>query len=295
VTTHAEIGAGADGAGIDCAGQWLDLSRPQVMGILNVTPDSFSDGGALFDDGRLSLDKVLEQAEFMVASGAAILDVGGESTRPGATPVSPVEELDRVIPAIEALRARFDTILSVDTSTPTVMEAATVAGAGLINDVRALRREGALQAALASGLPVCLMHMAEEPATMQDHPRYENVVDEVAVFLRQRLEDCMEAGIPRARILLDPGFGFGKTAAHNYALLAQLQDIIGIGQPVLAGLSRKSMIAAEIHRNMDRRLPASLALATLAASKGARILRVHDVRETVDALAMVAATERYAR
>jgi dihydropteroate synthase len=294
VTTHAKIGAGADCAGVDCAGRWLDLSRPQVMGILNVTPDSFSDGGALFDDGRLSLDKVLEQAESMVTSGAAILDVGGESTRPGATPISSAEELDRVIPAIEALRARFDTILSVDTSNPAVMEAATVAGAGLINDVRALRREGALQAALISGLPVCLMHMAEEPATMQDNPRYENVVDEVTVFLRQRLEDCIEAGIPGARILLDPGFGFGKSAAHNYSLLAQLQDIIGIGQPVLAGLSRKSMIAAEIHRNMDQRLPASLALATLAASKGARILRVHDVRETVDALAMVAATERYA-
>ena len=277
---------------IDCAGKTLDLSSPKVMGILNVTPDSFSDGGVFFERGKVSLDRVLGQAEAMTATGASILDVGGESTRPGAAPVSEAEELDRVIPVIEAISQRFDTIVSVDSSTASVMREAVVAGAGLINDVRALRREGALVAARDTGLPVCLMHMSDEPTTMQNNLQYQDVVAEVRVFLRDRLADCVKAGIAEHLILLDPGFGFGKTAAHNYALLAHLEDIVSIGRPVLAGLSRKSMIAAEIHRNLDERLPASLALATLAAAKGARIIRAHDVKETADAMAMVAAMER---
>ena len=257
-----------------------------------MTPDSFSDGGVFYERGRVSLDRVLGQAEAMTAAGASILDVGGESTRPGADPVSEAEELDRVIPVIEAISQRFDTIVSVDSSTASVMREAAVAGAGLINDVRALRREGALAAARDTELPVCLMHMSDEPTTMQNNPQYQDVVAEVRIFLRDRLEDCVKAGIAEHLVLLDPGFGFGKTAAHNYALLAHLEDIVSIGRPVLAGLSRKSMIAAEIHRNLDERLPASLALATLAAAKGARIIRAHDVKETADAMAMVAAMER---
>ena len=257
-----------------------------------MTPDSFSDGGVFFERGKVSLDRVLGQAEAMTAAGASILDVGGESTRPGADPVSEAEELDRVIPVIEAISQRFDTIVSVDSSKASVMREAAVAGAGLINDVRALRWEGALAAARDTELPVCLMHMSDEPTRMQNNPLYQDVVAEVCVFLRDRLEDCVKAGIAEHLVLLDPGFGFGKTAAHNYALLARLEDIVSIGRPVLAGLSRKSMIAAEVHRNLDERLPASLALATLAAAKGARIIRAHDVKETADAMAMVAAMER---
>ena len=277
---------------IDCAGKTLDLSSPRVMGILNVTPDSFSDGGVFLDRGKVSLDRVLGQAEAMTAAGAAVLDVGGESTRPGADPVSEGEELDRVIPVVEAISRHIDVIVSVDTSTASVMREAASVGAGFINDVRALRREGALEAARDTGLPVCLMHMSEEPGTMQENPQYADVVAEVCGFLRGRLADCVSVGISEHLVLLDPGFGFGKTAAHNYALLAHLDDILAIGRPVLAGLSRKSMIAAEIHRNLDERLPASLALATLAAAKGARLIRVHDVKETADAMAMVAAMER---
>ena len=277
---------------IDCAGKTLDLSSPRVMGILNVTPDSFSDGGVFLDRGKVSLDRVLGRAEAMTAAGAAVLDVGGESTRPGADPVSESEELDRVIPVVEAISRHLDVIVSVDTSTASVMREAASVGAGFINDVRALRREGALEAARDTGLPVCLMHMSEEPGTMQENPQYADVVTEVCGFLRGRLADCVNVGISEHLVLLDPGFGFGKTAAHNYALLAHLDDILAIGRPVLAGLSRKSMIAAEIHRNLDERLPASLALATLAAAKGARLIRVHDVKETADAMAMVVAMER---
>ena len=277
---------------IECAGKTLDLSSPRVMGILNATPDSFSDGGVFLDRGKVSLDRVLGQAEAMTAAGAAVLDVGGESTRPGADPVSEGEELDRVIPVVEAISRHLDVIVSVDTSTASVMREAASVGAGFINDVRALRREGALEAARDTALPVCLMHMSEEPATMQENPQYADVVAEVCGFLRGRLADCVNVGISEHLVLLDPGFGFGKTAAHNYALLAHLDDILAIGRPVLAGLSRKSMIAAEIHRNLDERLPASLALATLAAAKGARLIRVHDVKETADAMAMVVAMER---
>lgn len=278
---------------LNCAGLTIDLAKPQLMGVLNVTPDSFSDGGKLYRDGRLDADALCRQADAMVQAGVAFLDVGGESTRPGADPVSASEELDRVVGAVECLRQRFDTLISLDTSTPVVMTEGVAAGANLINDVRALTRAGALTAAAAAGVPVCLMHMQGEPGTMQQAPRYDNVTDDVIDFLQQRVAACREAGINTGRIIVDPGFGFGKTAAHNYQLLRELDRIVALGYPVLAGLSRKSMIAAVIDRQADERLPASLALAVLAASKGARILRVHDVAETADALAMVAAMESF--
>lgn len=280
-------------AALDCAGISLDLSRPRIMGVLNVTPDSFSDAGQLFSGGKLALDTLCHRAEAMVKAGAAVLDVGGESTRPGATEISEQEELDRVLPAVEALLRRFDTVISLDTSSPAVMLQGAALGARLINDVRALTRDGAIAAAKKTGLPVCLMHMRGQPDTMQARPQYRDVVDEVSQFLMARRDSCLLAGIERQKILLDPGFGFGKSAAHNYELLRRLDEIVAIGQPVLAGLSRKSMIAAVIDRPADARLPASLALAVLAANAGARLIRVHDVIETADALAMVSAMERF--
>lgn len=259
------------------------------MGVLNVTPDSFSDGGQLYRAGRADLDAILHRAEAMVAAGASLLDIGGESTRPGAEPVAEVEELARVVPVVEALAGRVDAMLSVDSSTPAVMRAAADAGAHLINDVRALRRPGALEAAAASGLPVCLMHMRGSPETMQADPRYVDVVAEVEAFLRERVAACRAAGIDAGSILLDPGFGFGKTVAHNLALLAALPRLGALGHPLLVGLSRKSLIAKLLGRSVEERLPASLALAVLAAERGASIIRAHDVAETADALAMVAA------
>ena len=229
----------------------------------------------------------------MSIAGARIIDVGGESTRPGATEISEQEELNRVLPAVEALLRRFDTVISLDTSSPAVMLQGAALGARLINDVRALTRDGAIAAAKKTGLPVCLMHMRGQPDTMQARPQYRDVVDEVSQFLMARRDSCLLAGIERQKILLDPGFGFGKSAAHNYELLRRLDEIVAIGQPVLAGLSRKSMIAAVIDRPADARLPASLALAVLAANAGARLIRVHDVIETADALAMVSAMERF--
>ncbi|MEE4203062.1 MAG: dihydropteroate synthase [Halieaceae bacterium] len=263
------------------------------MGVLNVTPDSFSDGGQLFSDGQLQLDALCRRAEAMLASGADLLDIGGESTRPGAAVVSEAEELDRVLPAVEAIASRFDTMISLDTSTPAVMRDGAARGASLINDVRALRRPGALEAAAETGLPVCLMHMQGEPDTMQQAPRYDSVVEEVAAFLTARAEVCMAAGIPEQAILLDPGFGFGKTVEHNFALLAGLPALAGLGYPLLAGLSRKSMIAKVIAEPALDRLPASVTLAVLAAERGARILRVHDVAATRDGLAMLMAMETY--
>lgn len=259
------------------------------MGVINTTPDSFSDGGSLYRNARLDLERALDRARQMVADGAAVLDVGGESTRPGAMPVSPQEELDRVIPLVTRIAAELDVVVSVDTSTPAVMEAAAAAGAGLLNDVRALRREGALAAAAASGLPVCLMHMQGEPGSMQAAPAYNDVVAEVAAFLAERTAACEAAGIERGRILLDPGFGFGKTVAHNLQLLRGLPRLCEPGLPLLVGLSRKSLIGKLIGRELDQRLPASLALAVLAVERGARLVRCHDVAETVDALAMCAA------
>jgi dihydropteroate synthase len=269
---------------LDCAGKFLDLTRPRVMGILNVTPDSFSDGGRF-----LRHEQAVEQALSMVAQGAAIIDIGGESTRPGAADVSLEEELARVIPLIEALRPELPVPISVDTSKPEVMRAAAAAGAGMINDVCALRRDGALAAAAQSRLPVCLMHMQGEPRTMQAEPHYEDVVAEVEAFLRGRITACEAAGIPRERLLLDPGFGFGKTLAHNLSLLKHLQSFHQLGAPLLVGMSRKSMIGQVLDAPLDARLYGSVAAATMAALQGAQIIRVHDVQATVDALKMVAA------
>lgn len=272
-----------------CGNRDLDLSRPRVMGILNVTPDSFSDGGRF-----TTLDAALAQARRMVDEGAALIDVGGESTRPGARPVSVHEELDRVVPVVERIVRELDTCVSVDTGTPELMRAAAAAGAHMLNDVRALRRDGALVAARDTGLPICLMHMQGEPGAMQQSPHYDDVVVEVSDFLRQRIAACVETGIGYDRLLIDPGFGFGKTLTHNLQLLRRLDELSSLGVPVLAGVSRKSMIGRALNdgradRPVAGRLYGSLAAAVIAAMKGATILRVHDVAATVDALAVVAA------
>jgi dihydropteroate synthase len=273
-----------EGSVVDCAGRPLDLSRPRVMGVLNVTPDSFSDGGEFY-----AREDALRRAEHLVEEGADILDIGGESTRPGAVPVSAGEEIDRVVPVIEAIRSRVSVPLSVDTSKPEVMRAAVGAGAGMINDVWALRKTGALEAAAGAGVPVCLMHMQGDPRTMQAAPRYADVLSEVRGFLQDRIAACSAAGIDSERLLLDPGFGFGKSLAHNLALLAGLEEICSLGRPVLVGLSRKSMIGAVTGRPIDERLPGSLAAAVLAVERGARLVRTHDVAATVDALRLVRA------
>jgi dihydropteroate synthase len=253
------------------------------MGILNLTPDSFSDGGIF-----LSPEKALARARQMVEEGAAIIDVGGESTRPGALPVPVVEELGRVIPIIRALATELTVPISIDTSKPEVMQAAVAAGAGMINDVRALRTEGALQMATSlnqqASIPVCLMHMQGDAQSMQLHPTYNDVVGEVKEFLGQRIMTCINAGISRERLLIDPGFGFGKTLEHNLAMLRDLPLLMEFSVPVLVGLSRKKMIGALLDAPVDQRLHGSLALATLAVWQGAAIIRAHDVRATVDVL-----------
>jgi dihydropteroate synthase len=256
------------------------------MGVINTTPDSFADGGSLYQSTRLDLELAMSRARDMVHAGAAILDIGGESTRPGAAAVSPGEEMDRVLPLVERIAAEFDVIVSVDTSSPELMTAAAGAGAGLLNDVRALGREGALAAAAATGLPICLMHMRGEPATMQQAPSYTDVVAEVSDFLRERIAACATAGIDRQRLVLDPGFGFGKTVQHNLQLLHGLPRLADLGLPLLVGLSRKSLIQKLIGRQVEERLPASLALAVLAVERGAAIVRTHDVAATADAVAM---------
>lgn len=271
---------------MDFAGQCLDMSRCHVMGVLNVTPDSFSDGGHFN-----RLDSALAHAHRLVAEGAAFIDVGGESTRPGARPVSVQEELDRVCPVVEAINAEISVVISVDTSTPEVMGECKRLGAGLINDVRALQREGALKAAVASGLPVCLMHMQGRPDTMQSQPRYSSVVREVTGFLMERVRVVERAGVGASKLLLDPGFGFGKTLGHNLELLKALEQMRALGYPLLVGMSRKSMLGEITGREVSERLPASLAVATIAAIKGASIIRVHDVRETVDVIKVVSAME----
>lgn len=260
-------------------GRLLEAQGTAVMGVLNVTPDSFSDGGR-FD----SVPRALAQAREMAAAGVHILDVGGESTRPGASAVGAAEELDRVIPVIEGIAAELPTPISIDTSKPQVMRAAVAAGAGLINDVRALREEDALQTAADLGVPVCLMHMLGEPRTMQIDPRYDDVVAEVRSFLSDRLQSCEAAGIRRDRVLVDPGFGFGKTVEHNLILLRRLHELGELGCPVLAGLSRKSMIGKITGAEVHARVAASVALAVLAAQAGARLIRAHDVAETLQAL-----------
>lgn len=260
----------------------VDFTVPQVMGILNITPDSFSDGGRFNDTER-----ALRQAEAMVAQGARFIDVGGESTRPGAPYVSEAEELERVIPVIEAIHQHLDVVISVDTSKAGVITAATKAGAALVNDVRALQEPGALEAAAKAAVPVCLMHMQGQPDTMQQAPHYRDVVTEVCDFLQTRADACTDAGIDRANIIVDPGYGFGKSVEHNYQLLAQLSSIQALGFPVLVGMSRKSMVGKVLNKQVQDRLAGSLALATLAAQAGANIIRVHDVAETVDAVNIV--------
>ena len=268
----------------------LSLATPQIMGVLNVTPDSFSDGGQLYADATINADRLLDRAESMVAAGASILDIGGESTRPGATPVSTQEELERVMGAVELIATRLDVVLSIDTSNPEVMTAAASAGAGLLNDVRAFRREGALAAAAASGLPVGVMHMSDEPDRMQAQTDYVDVVEDVSDFLKGRIEACIDMGIQRNQIVIDPGFGFGKTVIQNYEMMRRLAEFASFELPVLVGVSRKSMIGAITGRTADERVVPSAVLAVIAAQNGASILRVHDVAETADALAVWAAT-----
>lgn len=264
---------------LQCGKHRLDLSRPHVMGILNFTPDSFSDGGQYN-----SLDAVLQRAEDMLLAGAGILDVGGESTRPGAQQVSVQQELERVAPVVEALVQRFDCIVSLDTSTPQVMTECAALGAGLINDVRSLQRDGALQAASQSGLPVCLMHMRGEPQTMQDAPHYADVAAEVVQFLQGRIDACVAAGIDRELLLVDPGFGFAKNLQHNLELFRRLGELHALELPLLVGVSRKTMIGKVLDKPVGERLYGSLALALMALERGTHIIRVHDVAATMDAV-----------
>ncbi|GJJ80522.1 dihydropteroate synthase [Pasteurella canis] len=266
----------------------LDLSTPQIMGILNFTPDSFSDSGQFF-----SLDKALFHVEKMLKAGATIIDIGGESTRPMADEVSLEQELVRVIPVVEAVSYNFDCWISVDTSKSEVMKAAAQVGMDLINDIRALREENALKTAVQLDLPVCLMHMQGEPRTMQNAPQYDDVVTEVFSFLQQRTAECIQAGVRKENIIWDMGFGFGKTVEHNYKLLQNLPHFCTAGLPVLAGLSRKSMIGAVLNKTVDQRMIGSVAGALIAAMNGAKILRVHDVDETADALKIWQETQQY--
>lgn len=270
---------------IRARGSELDLSTPKVMGILNVTPDSFSDGGT-----HNRYHDALEHVAKMVSEGAAIIDIGGESTRPGAAEVSIDEELDRVIPIVETIAKRFDVWISVDTSKAEVMSEAAKAGMHLINDIRSLHEGGALEVAAQTGLPVCIMHMQGQPRTMQDAPDYKNVVNEVKDYLNAEIERCVAAGIKKQQIILDPGFGFGKNLSHNYQLLANLKQFHDLGLPLLAGMSRKSMIGQLLNVPPQERLVGSLACATIAAMQGAQIIRVHDVKETVQAMQIVQMT-----
>lgn len=263
----------------------LNLTFPQVMGILNVTPDSFSDGGR-----HNSLDLALRHAEAMINAGATLLDIGGESTRPGAAEVSEDEELARVVPVVEAIARRFDVWISVDTSKAIVIREAARAGIHLINDIRSLQEPGALQAAAETGLPVCLMHMQGQPKTMQHSPKYEDVVAEVAEYFVEQIARCENAGIPKSKLLLDPGFGFGKNLNHNYQLLARLAEFHHFGLPLLVGMSRKSMVGQLLHVSPEQRVTGSIACAVIAAMQGAQIVRVHDVKETVEAMRVVEAT-----
>ena len=261
---------------------FIDLSQPQVMGILNVTPDSFSDGGK-----HTNVSQALDHALRMIDEGATFIDIGGESTRPGAPNVSLQEELDRTIPVIEAVAKNTPCVISIDTSKADVMREAVKAGAGLINDVRALQEPGALQVAAEAQVPVCLMHMQGQPRTMQQSPEYDDVVNDVGQFLLARTKVCEEAGIAKDKILFDPGYGFGKSLEHNYTLVKHLPSLMKLGYPVLVGMSRKSMIGNLLNRKVDERLAGSISLATIVAQMGAHIIRVHDVKETADAVNIV--------
>lgn len=267
---------------LDCNGRPLSLDRTRICGIVNVTPDSFSDGG-LFPD----VESAVAHGVRLVTQGADMLDIGGESTRPGAASITPEQEVERVVPVIEGLAAQVNVPISVDTSTPEVMRAAVSAGAGLINDVRALQRKGALNAARDAGVPICLMHMQGQPGSMQDNPHYDDVVAEVHGFLAERLLACQHAGIDAAQVLVDPGFGFGKSLEHNMRLLAELDRFTDLGIGILVGLSRKSFLGTITGRKLGERQVASAAAALIAAQRGASIVRVHDVAETRDALAVL--------
>lgn len=277
---HQQIGR------LQCGSRFLDLTRPQVMGILNITPDSFSDGGL-----HNSLSDALRHAEAMITAGASIIDIGGESTRPNAINVSVQEELDRVIPVVEAISKRFDIVVSVDTSTPDVMLEAADVGAGFLNDVRSFQREGALGAAKQTGLPICIMHMRGEPHTMQGQTHYDDLVREVKEFLQIRSVACQEAGISKEQIIIDPGFGFAKNLEQNLLLFHHLGQLQSLGYPLLVGVSRKSMIGGVLGKDVTDRLYGSLGLAALAITKGACILRVHDVAATVDIVKVISAVE----
>jgi dihydropteroate synthase len=273
---------------LNCGDRAIDLSEPKVMGILNLTPDSFFDGGRYVDQ-----QTAVEYARQMVEDGAAIIDVGGESTRPGSDPVDAADEIRRVVPIIETISKRFNVAISIDTNKAAVMQAALDAGAHLINDIRALREPGALAAVAQSRAAVCLMHMQGNPKTMQHEPHYLDVVAEVKSFLRERLAACETAGIDRSRILVDPGIGFGKHLEHNLALIAATKELAGLGVPVLIGASRKSMFAKLLGRAPQERIAGGVAVATAAALAGAKVIRTHDVRETVDALAVATALRSY--
>ncbi|MBK5073638.1 dihydropteroate synthase [Budviciaceae bacterium CWB-B4] len=270
---------------LESRGLTLDLNYPQVMGILNVTPDSFSDGGRY-----RQIENALRHANEMIQAGATIIDIGGESTRPGADEVPTDEELERVIPVVEAIAKNFEVWVSVDTYKPEVMRESHRVGVHLINDIRALQEPGALEVAIESGLPVCLMHMQGMPRTMQHEPQYTDVVSEVDDFFTEHITRCVNAGMDRKKILLDPGFGFGKNLRHNYQLLAHLSDFHHFGLPLLVGMSRKSMVGQLLNVPPDQRVIGSIACATIAAMQGAQIIRVHDVKETAEAMRIVEAT-----
>jgi dihydropteroate synthase len=270
----------------DCGKFQLDLTTPRVMGIVNVTPDSFSDGGK-FSSANLAIEHALK----LVQEGAAILDIGGESTRPNAVPVSLQQELDRVIPVIEVLAKQVNIPISIDTYKPQVMQAAIAAGASIVNDVRALQEAGALEVVANANVGMCLMHMQGTPQTMQQNPHYNNVVEDVKAFLKARLQASIHAGCRASQIVLDPGFGFGKTREHNITLIRELDSFAALGQPLLVGLSRKSVLGQVTGNDVDARLYASVAASVIASMKGAKILRVHDVKATVEALKVVAALQ----
>ena len=272
---------------LKCGDKSLDLSSPVIMGVLNVTPDSFSDGGRY-----LQVDDALRQAESMIREGALIIDIGAESTRPNAHPVSEQQELDRILPVIERIKQQLDVVISIDTSTPKVIVESALLGAGLINDVRALQRDGALAAAAATGLPICLMHMQGQPNTMQQQPCYRSVVDEVQAFLQQRIDACLAVGITREQLLLDVGFGFGKTLQHNLELLRRLAEFEVFAMPLLVGMSRKSMLGAILGgAPVNERLFAGVAAATVAVMNSASIVRTHDVKATREAIAVAFAVK----
>ncbi|MGB1239707.1 MAG: dihydropteroate synthase [Pseudomonadales bacterium] len=276
-------------ASLKCGQRMLDLSSTQVMGILNVTPDSFSDGGKLLTGEALDSDVLLRRAQKMVDEGASILDIGGESTRPGAEPVSEAQEMDRVLPALELIVRNIDVVVSLDTSNASLMREGAALGAGMINDVRALEREGALEAAAESGLAVCLMHMKGSPQTMQRAPEYASVTDEMLRYLLDRAQLCQDHGIDKSLLLLDPGIGFGKSLEHNLQLLRDSERFLATGYGLLIGTSRKSMFGQLLNREVDERLAGSLASVAHAAHSGASIVRVHDVRESADVVNVIQA------